>query len=641
MSRKQRPDNSGDADAHGPRRRRSRSRRGNRGWAFVAFTAALAILVGAGVTGWYVLRDGGTCLGGSTSVAIASAPELAPTLSELASDFNDEDPVEDSSCVTVEVQETDPADVAYAITGMGPTSGDSDAEVWIPDSSLWAELVVYSAGLDQIEDTETSVASSPLVVASDGEAAEDIDATSWSGLTPTAAPDGSTSQAPPIQVMDPVRNSSGLATLSLVNDALEAEQAEATEDADADEQEEQQPIASPELVAALQSMQAAATHELDGAFDALAGLPPEETENGGDSEEGDNENEEPADETDPETGTEEGTDGAVIALPEQAVHRYNTEHPDETAEVSYPEEGTYNLDYPYLLRTTDPELSEAAQSFLTYVTSTEAQERIQARGFRTPEGTADTSVLTDEEGFAAEEPEILPKPGGSTVVTLTSTWNQLQLPSRVLTLMDVSGSMLEPVPGTDLNRMRAARASANDGLQLFPDNAEIGTWEFSLDVEDGLDYREAVPIRTLGDEANGNSHREELSEHLSTVEPIPDGGTALYDTVWAAYEELQRDYSASRISTILLLTDGDDTKEDGLSLDELTTELEQASGDEERPISIIIISFGPDVDQGPMEEIADTLDGRAYATDDPTEIGDIFLEAFTLRTADAAAQEHE
>ncbi|MDS1270963.1 substrate-binding domain-containing protein [Lipingzhangella sp. LS1_29] len=626
MARRDSSDTSSGAESRSARRRRSRPRRGNRGWAFLAFTSALVVLVGAGVTGWYVLRGAGACIAGTTQVEIASAPELSPALSELASRFHDGDPDADPHCVSVEIQERDPANVAYAITGMGPTTGDSDADVWIPDSSLWAELVIYGAGLDQIDNTDVSVATSPLVLASTGSAAEAIDATSWSGVTPTAPPDGSEPESPPVQVVDPVRSSQGLATLALVNNALEAEHG-----SDPTENEDEQPVASPELVAALQSMQASTAHDEEGAFAQLAGLPPEEADEADE-----------ANETDEAAADEEhaNTDGAVIALSEQAVHRYNTEYPDHAAQVNYPEEGTFTLDYPYLLRTTDPEVTDAAETFLDYITTSDAEERIRARGFRSPDGTVDTTVLDDEAGFAEEMPESLPKPGGSTVATLTSTWNQLQLPSRVLTLMDVSGSMLSEVPGTDLTRMQAATASANDGLQMFPDNAELGTWEFSLDINDGLDYREAVPIRPLGTEVNGHTHREELARHLTELEPIPDGGTALYDTVFAAYQELQRDYSPNHISTILLLTDGDDTKDDGLSLDELTTALEEESGDEERPISIIIVSFGPDVDQEPMEEIADTLDGRAYATNDPTEIGDIFLEAFTLRTAEAAAEEH-
>ena len=115
------------------------------------------------------------------------------------------------------------------------------------------------------------------------------------------------------------------------------------------------------------------------------------------------------------------------------------------------------------------------------------------------------------------------------------------------------------------------------------------------------------------------------------MQPLPEGDTALYETYLAAYQEMSRTYRPDRTNVILMLTDGDDDNPGGMELDELMSQLESMSSPS-RPIPIITIAFGPDVrNLEPLQQIAAATGGAAYMTEDPTEIGDIFLQAFSLR----------
>ncbi|MUL42519.1 VWA domain-containing protein [Streptomonospora sp. PA3] len=558
---------------------RSRRRR-RRGRAFTALAAAFAIIIGLGITGWYVLDTSGGCGGQDVPLSVAASPEIAPALTEIAAGFNENNDGVDGRCVEVEVRAAESADITYGITGSGPTAGETESDVWIPDSSLWSNLVREDSGDSAATDTGTSVASSPLVLARPAEADAPEDRPSWDALVPTSAPT-SDAEGRQVQLVDPIRSSSGMATLALVAGAI-------------GEEEE----GRPQLVAALQTLQRSVAPDQEAAFNTLA-------EN-------------------PEASS-------VLVLSEQAAWEYNQDHSDAPAQVDYPEGGTYMLDYPYIDRTSDPVVSRAADLFREALTRKKAQQVLLQDGFRTGEGEADPKVLTEDAGFQTSPPEQLPTPSTENVQQLTQAWNRLNLDSRMLTIVDVSGSMLEEVPGTGMNRMQTLAAAGTQGLGLFPDDSELGMWRFSVGINGDLDYEEVLPIRELTAEVDGGATQEDaLANAFNTMQPVPDGDTGLYDTYLAAYRQMSDTYKADRVNSILMLTDGNNDDPDSISLDKLIATLKEESSPV-RPIPIFTIAFGPDIDPEPLNKIAEVTGGAAYTTEDPTQIGSIFLEAFSHR----------
>ncbi|GLU47776.1 substrate-binding and VWA domain-containing protein [Nocardiopsis ansamitocini] len=577
----------GDDDAYDPRPRSSRKRRNRgRGRAFVALAGAVAILLGLGVTGWFVFGGQDGCRGQELPVGVAASPEIAPVLTELAGTFNGEKRVVDGRCVRVDVRGIDSANVAYGITGAGPTIGDTDSDVWIPDSNLWPRIAKRDAGSTTLTDTGTSVARSPLVLTMPAEAAADAEeageAFSWQTLVPTAAPGSGKTPAYRVRLVDPGRSASGLATLALISDAIGSDEA-----------------SKPKLIAALQNLQQTVSIDEESAFNTLS-----------DSE-------------------EEGPD-PVLVLSEQAAWRYNVEHADAPVRVNYPESGTYVLDYPYVVRSGDALTLRAIELFRESLVTDEAHAAIRAEGFRSPDGGADSGTLHPDAGFQAEAPDSLPAPSDTALGSLTSSWNQLKLSTRLLTLVDVSGSMAEPVPGTGLNRMEVTTKAAAQGLSLFQPDSEIGVWEFSVRINNDLDYRETVPIRPLSAEVGEQTQKEALAKALDRITPEPDGDTGLYDSILAAHREMSRTYKPDRVNTILVLSDGNNDDDNSISLNELLSTLE-AEFMEDRPVAVVSISFGPGLDPKPLQKIAAATNGAAYFTNDPTEIGDIFLQSFALR----------
>jgi Ca-activated chloride channel homolog len=614
VGRHRNPDLADGPPEYDPDWQRPQRRRRGRIIAVIAFAGALAVLLALGVTGYFLLGTDASCWGRDKHLGVAVTPEMAPAIDSLATEFE-----AGEECLEVAVEAKESSDVAYGLTSAGPTTGGSEAQVWIADSSLWATHVQQNAGAEAVEVTGTSLATSPLVLASPD---EQEDETSWASLVPDAAPRAEGTVA--VHVLEPTLSSSGLSSLALIYRALQslaeqqaaAAQPGATDEGAAEEGDEdgdatdEDPLEtedaqnSPEFIATLQTLQKHVAASPETAVENLK---------------------------------ESAEDGpAFVALSEQAVWRHNEDNPDSAVHVSYPSEGTYSLDYPLLFKDLDGTTQELAEQFRDHVRTDAAQAEIRSYGFRSSEGVADDSLVVEDYGFQQDGPSPLPSPTDESLADLEDAWKQLRLGTRMLTVYDISGSMLAEVPGTGANRMEITLAAAQAGLELFEDDAEIGVWEFATELDGDLGHREVMPVRRLDAEVEGDLHRDLLFAHMAEIQPDPHGDTALYETILAGYREMQENYAPDRSNVLQIFTDGEQDNPDGdLTLDGLLESLEQER-DPDRPIPVIIINFGADLDTDPMQQVAEVTGGASYETANPEEIGQIFLEAFTLRLSAAA-----
>ncbi|GHD36710.1 hypothetical protein GCM10007147_44240 [Nocardiopsis kunsanensis] len=564
-----------------------RQRRRGRGGAVAALAGALAIVLALVVAGVYILVNRSDGCGSQLNLDVAVAPEMAPPVQAVADEFNAEEHTVDGDCVRVDVRQADSADVAYSITGSGATMGDTESDVWIPDSSVWPRQVQSEAGDAIITETGTSLARTPLVLAELEEFADDSQESTWKDVVPSGAP--GEGQDRTVRVVDPVRSATGLGSLYLLHGALQ----ESSSDTD---------TFNAQMTAALQSLHQGASANEEAAFLAFSG------------------------------GGEESP--PLMVMSEQAVWRYNTMHSEAPARAGYMD-NTYYLDYPYVVRSEESAITRAAEEFRNTVRAEENRGHFLEEGFRDTDDGMDTGVLTADAGFQEEVPEELPVPSEGSIEELTRSWTQLKMDSRVLTIVDVSGSMMAEVPGTGMTRMQVTGAAADDGLDMFTPTSELGLWEFSTDINDGLHHQELAPVRELqaaGDD--GNDHRDAVAREFDSLQPRPEGDTAMYETYLAAYEEMSRTYRPDRTNVILMLTDGDNDHPGGMELEELLEGIDELSSPS-RPIPIITIAFGPDVQHlEPLQEIAAATGGAAYMTEDPRNIGEIFVQAFSLRIED-------
>ncbi len=206
-------------------------------------------------------------------------------------------------------------------------------------------------------------------------------------------------------------------------------------------------------------------------------------------------------------------------------------------------------------------------------------------------------------------------------------WTITVQSARLTTVVDASGSMATLVPGRGQSRMDVTKESLIQALDQFTPNDEIGLWEFATTLDGEKDYRRLMPTRRLGDPAaGGGTHRQKLTAAFAGLQPVPGGATGLYDTVLASYQEASSTYVKGKFNALVVLTDGSNQDEDGISRSALVARLKELV-DPERPVPVIAIAVGPEADRDEVAEIARVTGGDGYEVSDPAEIQGVILQA--------------
>ena len=251
----------------------------------------------------------------------------------------------------------------------------------------------------------------------------------------------------------------------------------------------------------------------------------------------------------------------------------------------------------------------------------DAGEQLADYGLRDAEGNVPGSptAAADDPGAASEPTD------SANQAEVLRTWQILTAPSRMLSLNDVSGSMLQPATA-DMRRIDLFEQAAVRAVNSLSADSSLATWVFSSRRIGGQDWQEIVPFGPLGDPA----HKQRTIDTANGLDSLVGGGTGLYDSVLAAVQYMRDTYVPGQINLVLLNTDGYNEDDDGLDLPGLLTQLE-ALRDPAKPVAVIAIGYGPDTDQAALEQIAAATDGAAYQALQPTDIGTVLVDAVTQR----------
>ena len=553
----------------------------------VAVLAALAVLgTGAGLAYRYSRPQ--RCTGTPVTLRVAAAPELAPAVQDQAAAWLAGRGA--GACLSVLVTGPEPADVAATLAarrggtlaGVGLGAGQLQLpDVWVPDSSLW--LVRLRAVNQALVPAQAPpIATSPVVVAVPEPVAAGLSwgggQPSWSGLLGLMT----TRSALHAGLVDPARDAAALSGLLAISAAAAAAGANAQE----------------VTVGALRSL---AAGESAIRADLLGRFPHS------------------ADQATVSAGL------GAAAVTEQAVLGYNAATPAVPLRALFLAPAPAPMDYPYAVLAAPGSAQAAAAAQLRAALSGPAfAARLAAHGLRGADGVLAGTASPGPGGPAG--PVAVPPPvPAATVDQALSTWSAITQPGRLLAVLDVSGSMLSPVPGAGgATREQVTVAAAQQGLSLFDDRWSVGLWVFSTNLNGRIPYRELLPIGPL------SVQRPQALSALATVQPRPNGATGLYDTVLAAYQAVQTGWDPGRANSVAILTDGQNDNPGGLTLDALLTRL-TALVDPARPVQLIAIGIGTDASQAELDKIVAVTGGGAFIAQDPTTIGTIFIKAIALR----------
>lgn len=549
--------------------------------------------------------DPGDC----TQVQVAASSEKAGLLGELAGQYNSEGREVDGRCVHVTVTSKASGGAAQALSrGWREDIDGPQPTVWTPASSSWAVLVEQNlAAADKpniLPKTKDSIAQTPLVIAMPRPMAEALGwpdrQIGWKDLAALArSPKGWADKGHPewgrfkLGKTNPHYSTSGLnATIASYYAATGLSSDLTAKD-----------VANPKTQAFVKSLESSVVHYGDTTLTFLSNMAREAERGQG------------------------MTYVSAVTVEEKSVHDYNTGNPTgDPATVGqgpvpsvplaaiYPSDGTLVSDNPWLVLNASwvsPEQKAAAADFLAWVREPDQQARFLDAGFRTFEGTPGDVIRPEDGTLPAGATVVLAPPAPAVLDQVARSWDRLRKRAHVLVIMDVSGSMGEPVPEAGMSKLDLAQEAALGAIERFAPDDEVGLWVFSTNLGDnGEPYRELVQI--------GPARQTVPLMKRDISRLLADGATGLYATLRVAQQDMLKSLSQDRINAIVLLTDGRNEYPADTDLDGLLRQLEGESPD--TTVRVFTIGYGESADTEALKAIAEASRGQYYDATDPTSI---------------------
>lgn len=601
-----------------------RRRRARRGW--VAGVVALVVLAG-GLGATYLVFSARTqqtttdraetvdvCT--ESTLRVIATPDVSPVVAAVAEQLRGE--AGEEGCAAIAVEARGSEDVAAAIAdGWDESEYGVRPDVWIPSSTAFVEFVrADPEAADLLPDGGSeSIARSPTVLGMPRPLAE---ALGWPGsqfgwldlLDLLAEPDGWGARGHPewgefkFGLSDPESSAAGLHALLSIGAARTGVWTDALSE---------EGLGDAAVRGTLLTLDRSVAQRSTSVTQQLLALRQAERDGEG------------------------LTFLSALPLSERDVWRYNrgfvnptgpSEEPPQTPVVAlYPPEGGLSFDYPFqILEGADQRRAEA---LLEALTAEGAQRRFQDAGFRDVQNRPGGVLASESEGLRLDRAGAeVAVPPGTAIRAALGSWQAVSQRGVTLSVMDVSGSMADLVPGTDERILDLAARSAVGSLELFRSDSVIGLWQFSTGLpgcpQEG-DYCELVALGPLGEEVDGTVRRDRMKAALGGLQPTND--TALYDTILAGYEAVQAVHRTNELNSVVVFTDGR-SDGDGLTLDALLAALRERA-DPARPVQVVLIAYGDAIDRPALEAITGVTGGQVLTPSSAEEVSEVFLQALT------------
>ncbi len=522
------------------------------------------------------------CEQGPVRLHIAASLDIAPTVQRIGTYFNDLNRDVGGHCAQVEVTEDRPDAVADSLSGMSTIQGEPPVDAWVPDSSLWVDIVHSSPrGAAAARLTGTSVALSPLVIAAPRQVAGQLGGSShlatWKALFPPSLGGPSSSLGLRIQLPDPAQSATGLATLVEARRLLG-----------------DQSGARDKFTAFVHNLVPTTSFDDPQSLHYFATLaqPPWNSR-------------------------------PVTVTTEQAVEAYNQANPQQPLTAFYPSD-EYDLDYPFVLTASSPLKVQTADEFEQVLRSSFAAAYVREAGFRSAGDQA--SQAGSQFGIIGNPQPAVALAGPGEAGVALQEWNRLNLGDRSLVLVDVSAAESLPLAPGAPTRLQVLSQAASLGLSLFPDSADMGIWEYSSHMDGSLPYRELVPMGPLPAKLGLLTRRQQLQQIADTVQPKAGAGAAMYVSILAAFREMTALYQPGHVNALIVLGSGTDTDRGDISLGQLVTTLRKEY-DPQRPVEIIAVTGGTDGELAALQQITAITHGASYTVAQPSDMSRVFFDA--------------
>ena len=286
---------------------------------------------------------------------------------------------------------------------------------------------------------------------------------------------------------------------------------------------------------------------------------------------------------------------AAVLYESMVVESYSERNLPFPIVAIYPKEGTFWSDHPVGIVEREwvtPEHREAAKIYVQYLLGRAQQEKAKEYGFRPASVDVPLAEPLDAaHGIDPKEPKTtLEVPSVDVINSILQVWKVQKKHSNVVLVLDTSGSMNEE------GKMQSAKEGAKQLVQLLDDGDTFSFLPFSSE------------LRWTQRNASVGGQRAQLLMNVDSL--FASGGTALYDAIDGAYQQLASGRGAdSKIQAVVVLTDGEDT-ESKMKLNELMERIRYNG--ETRAIHVFTIAYGRDAKKDILRQIADATQAKFY-----------------------------
>jgi hypothetical protein len=263
----------------------------------------------------------------------------------------------------------------------------------------------------------------------------------------------------------------------------------------------------------------------------------------------------------------------------------------------------------------NPTRAAALERLHRELTGPDAAAYLRAAGLRTP-GATQAPGGVDMPAVTAKPFELL---GPHHVDHVFATWYSGDRRTNLLVVVDVSGSMNEPTPGSRASRIELVRQGSRSLGGLLPDDARMGLWEFGSEIDGARDHRQLLPMAALD-----AGHRKALTGAVDKL-AARKTGTGLYDTILAAYTSARDAHRPGVPNQVLVFTDGrNESDKNTITAAQLADGLKKAA-DPKRPVLLSVVTFGQEKDAKVVEGALAPVDGYVDVLRDADEVAAVFI----------------
>jgi Ca-activated chloride channel family protein len=301
----------------------------------------------------------------------------------------------------------------------------------------------------------------------------------------------------------------------------------------------------------------------------------------------------------------------VFPTTEQQLKAYQAAKHTVQLKGAFPVDGLVEADFPFAVARTNRNagLTERLRAAITKPILTRA-------GFR-------TSATPNAMPVIAKPQELLAS---------SAMWaGYKNLTTQVLLLIDASGSMNQKITapgGKSTTRAALLRESGGIAAELFAEDTSVGMWFFGQPTPSSPAHVEAVPFGPITAEVGGKPRREALGGAMATYRAADDSGTPLYQSVLDGVAEMQPKVKQGAVTLVVVLTDGVDGESTFKMTQPQFMQKLAAAQDPNRPVPVLSVGYGPDVDMKALNAMSSATGGAAFAATNPADLSSAIAKAF-------------